>query len=160
MKARLLLLVASLGLALQSPAAAIDISLAGNWAPRVGGDHRFSESRARLDSPCESTIDAIVLNISNTRDSAHKWRVAIRRADVNWPEPAVLWAKRTGAGAGAGHVEGGDFYQEVTGGDQAFFSGTGDRNGITISLRITGLSASVSPDRYLTSVIYTVVDEQ
>jgi len=48
--------------------------------------------------------------------------------------------------------------QAVTASDSAFYSGAGDRSGVKVQLKISGVSLAVSPDNYSTSIVFTVVD--
>ena len=144
--------------AMPTAALGIDISTVGSWTETVDAADLISGAGSDLVDTYESTVNEVVITVLNTTGSSDNWRVDVRRSDTTWSGSFVLWVERTGAGTGAGSISGGTTYQEVTTIDATFFSGAGDRNGVDIRLRLTGMSVSASPNNYLSSVIYTVVD--
>ncbi|MBD3334865.1 MAG: hypothetical protein GF355_05065 [Candidatus Eisenbacteria bacterium] len=154
------LLSAALALgAAASPAAGIDITLLGSWAARVDIEDPATGRWDRRDGTHESAVDEVVLAIFNSSGPGDAWRLDVRRVDTHWPESLTLWIRCSDPGLGPGSVDGGSLYQEVTPQDTPLCSGRGDRSVICIQLRLTGTSPEVSPSHYLSSVVYTVVDE-
>jgi hypothetical protein len=68
--------------------------------------------------------------------------------------------RRDTDGSGDGSVLGGNSFIEITGSDNHFFSGAGDRSGISLSYQLTGMAVTIPPGFYNTTVIFTVVDTQ
>jgi len=140
------------------PSWSIDITTTGSWSEYIDVDDLQSGAGSDLTDTYTSAVDEVTLDIDNTTGSSDSWRVDVSRADTDWPTGVRLYVQRTSAGTGSGSISGGGTYSEVTSSDTTFFSGAGDRTGIDIQLRITGMSLSVSPDTYLTTVTYSVVD--
>ena len=137
---------------------AIDITATGAWSLlNDAGDLVFGAG-SDLISDQESAQDQVALTIADTTGDTDNWRVDARRSDTNWPVGLSIFVKRTSDGAGTGNISGGSAYQEVTVSDGSFFSGSGNRNGIGMQLKLSGASVGIAPDTYSTSIVYTVVD--
>ena len=126
---------------------------------RLPDDGEPTPVTARDDADLRRLL-SIALRCNNatirpTGDGA-TWQVVVSRTDAHWPTGARLWARRTSAGTGCDPVSGGEAFQEVFALDQVLFSGTDDCLGITVQLRLTGLSLDIAPDAYLTAVAYRV----
>ncbi|MBD3336071.1 MAG: hypothetical protein GF355_11205 [Candidatus Eisenbacteria bacterium] len=141
-----------------SASGAVDLALLGSWAAEVEPEGPGAGAAGAAGGR-ESSADEVVLSIHNTRGPNDAWRLDVRRSDTKWTDHLTLWVKVTSAGTGEGSVNRRAHYQEITTGDTPLCSGTGDRNGVCIQLRLTGMSPEVPPDRYLSSIVYTVVDE-
>jgi len=156
---RLVILLLALGLAVwPSRCEGIDIAVSGTWTLTSGPSDLAAGAGSDLPPSSESSVDQAAITISNTAGDADNWRVDARRSDTTWNGNLVLWVKRTADGVGGGSITGGTAYQEVSTTDASFFSGSGDRNGITLQLKLSGVSIQVPPNTYSTSVVYTVVD--
>ncbi|MGQ9809957.1 MAG: hypothetical protein ACUVQ7_01265 [bacterium] len=132
-----------------------DISASGGWTEVIDADDLVAGAGSNLIDQYQSAQDATTIDISNVEF----YDVYVRKSDNNWNNDLILYIKRTGAGSGGGNISGGTTFQEVTGTDSKFFSGYLARTGITVQYKLTGMSISISPDAYSTSVILTVVDQ-
>ena len=139
-------------------ARAIDILEVGVWSRTVDANDLILGAGSNLKSTYESNSDQGLIAISNTSGDSDNWRVDVRRSDVSWNENLVLSVKRTGNGTGAGSISGGSDYQAVSAGDSEFFSGSGNRSDIPVQLQVSGMSVTIAPATYSTSIVYTVVD--
>lgn len=137
---------------------AVDVTVTGSWSIVDDAGHLASGAGSDLISDRESGPDQVALTVANALGDSDNWRVDVRRSDTNWPAGLSIYVKRTSDGAGTGIITGGHGYQEITVSDTAFFSGSGNRNGIGLQLRLSGASVRIAPDTYSTSIIYTVVD--
>jgi len=140
------------------PARGIDLSLFGSWAETVDAADLESGAGSDLNGTYESQVEEVELTIFNTGGDSDNWRLDVRRTDTEWPPSLTLWIKRTSDGTGNGTISAGITYQEVTATDASLCIGSGDRDGINIQLRLTGMSVTCPPENYLSTVVYTVVD--
>ena len=142
----------------------IAIDVVGNWNYTIPTSDL---SEAGLDfsgtyesAPNQVDIDVFQLNfISNF--FFYRWRVDIRRADVDWHSDLDLSVRRTGNGSPFffnGNITGGTNYQQITTSNQQFFSGTRTRLNIPIQYQISGVSVLLSAKTYETTIIYTVTE--
>jgi len=139
---------------ISSSAASIEITSTGNWSVTIDSSNLINGAGSDLNSTYESTTYQVSLTISSTSGS---WRVDVRKANTNWHTDLHLWVRRTGDGSG-GSVSNGTVYQELTGTDQPFFTGSDNVSGITLQLKLSGMSVQVPPDTYTATIYYTVVD--
>jgi len=136
-------------------AGAADIGLTGGgWSETIDAGDLFAGAGTDIRSPIESGSSEFRVDVSNTGGAS--WTVRLRRSDLSWPSGVTLAARRTTDGSGAGSIGGGASYQNVTGLDQALFSGSGDRSGIGIQLKLEGLSVQHAPALYETTLTYTI----
>jgi len=133
---------------------ATDISLTGNWSETIDENDLLAGAGTDLKSSYESLPDQVSITISDTTGS---WRVDVKRVDTTWHADLSLSVKRTGSGTGGG-ISGGDAYATVTASDQSFFTGSNDVSGITVQIKLGGISIQILPDSYSTTLYYTVVD--
>lgn len=146
------------GLCWQPSAWALDLSVSGSWTEIIDSNDLQSGAGSDLTSETTSLSNQTDASISSTTGSSDLWEVEVNRSDTNWDSGVQLWVRRTSDGTGSGSISGGASFTEVTAVDSAFFSGGGDRSGVEIELRITGLAVDVPVDTYITSVTYTVID--
>lgn len=137
---------------------AIDISATGGWIETIDASDLVSGAGSNLIDTYESPADATDIDISNTANKNDNWRVDVRRVDGTWHGDFTLYARRTSDGNGQGSVSGGLSYTQITTTDIEFFSGAGNLSNIDVQYQLTGMSVSVSPIIYSTSVVLTVVD--
>jgi hypothetical protein len=146
-------------LLLATEAEAIDISAAGGWSETVNQSDLVSGAGSQLIDTYESTTGGTVIDVSNCADDADNWRVDVRRIDDGgWHGDFILYLKRTSDGSGNGSVSGGFSYVEITTTDTQLFVGAGNRDGIELQYRLTGMSTGASPDNYSQTIVFTVVD--
>lgn len=145
-------------LAFGVPLYATGIGATGGWTGlTIGSSDLTGGAGTDLQNSYESTSNATMINITGTVGSDDAWQVQVRKSDT-WPSEVSLQLKRTGDGSGGGTVSGGNSYIVVGTSDADFFNGTGDRTAIPVQYKISGMSISVPPDNYSTSVTFTVVD--
>jgi len=148
------LIFAFLFFLISNGAVSIDITSIGNWFLTIDENDLINGAGSDLNSTYESTTYQVSLTISSTSGS---WRVDVRKVNTNWHSDLHLWVRRTGDGSG-GSVSNGSVYQELTGTDQPFFTGSDDVSGITAQLKLSGMSVQVPPDTYTATIYYIVVD--
>lgn len=154
----LALVLLEIAAGIPSSALAMDLGAAGSWSTSITNADLISGAGSELQSTHVSGSSEVALEVSATSSSTDSWRIDIRRADSVWDPAIKLWVRRTGGGSGTGSIADGLSWIEVGSTDTAFFSGQGNRTGVPIQLRITGVSLSISPDAYLRTVHYTLVD--
>jgi hypothetical protein len=137
---------------------AISISLVGVWSETVDASDLAGGAGSDLISTYESASNQVSIDLTGTTGDSDAWRVDIKRADTAWHGDLHLSLRRTSDGSGSGSISGGASYQEITDTYSEFFSGSGDRTGINVQLKINGVSVGVPADSYSTTVYYTVVD--
>jgi hypothetical protein len=138
--------------------AGLSISAVGTWSETVDETDLAGGPGSNLVSTCESTADQVSVDISGTTGDSDTWRVDLKKTDTTWHGDLHLHLKRTSDGTGSGSISGGASYVEATDTYTEFFSGGGDRTGIHVQLKITGISVGVPADAYSTTIYYTVVD--
>jgi len=139
---------------LANKAEALDIIVTGDWSETINVSDLISGAGSDLIDSYESASNAVSLSISGTTGT---WRIDVKRVDTTWHGDFILYVKRTSDGTGGG-VSGGTAYQEVTGSDLSFFSGSDDVSGINTQLKLSGVSIQIPADTYTTTIYYTVVD--
>jgi hypothetical protein len=137
---------------------ALTIVSSGDWSLPIGASDLVGGAGTDLPGSFESASDLISIDIAGTTGAGDNWRVDVKKTDGTWNANLHLNTYRTGAGSGPGSVSGGTSYQEITGTDASFFSGDGDRSGITVRLKLSGVSVHVPPATYGATVTITVVD--
>jgi hypothetical protein len=148
-----LLLLAGVLLA-GSTAWTADLTATGGWSRRITAGDLTAGAGSDLASQQESDAGATTLAIASTGGAA--WQIKVRHSPSTWHSNFTLWVKRTSDGTGAGSITGGSGYIEVTQVDTVLFSGTKDRSSISLQYKLTGLSKNVSPNSYLSSVVFSV----
>lgn len=137
---------------------ALDVSVSGAWSEAIDAADLQAGAGSNLIDTHASSAGIVTVAIAATVDAADTWRVEVRRTDTTWDAGVALWVHRTSDGTGPGSISGGGSYVEVGTTDAALFTGAGDRSSISLQFRITGMSVGVSPDAYLSTVTFTVVD--
>lgn len=140
------------------PGHTIDVSVAGGWSLSVDTTDLSGGAGSNLVSSFSSAANQVTLTISNTSSSSDAWRVEAYRSG-DWPAGVTQYLRRTSAGSGNGSISGGAGYMTITTIPATLFSGTGDRGNVELQLRAEGLSVANSPDFWVSSLVYTVVDE-
>lgn len=125
----------------------------GDWVETIGASKLVAGAGSDLQPQIESVSGATILTISNAPGS---WILRARFSGTGGHPDVSVQVKRTSTGSGAGRIDGGTTYTELTGLDAEICSGTESREGIALQFRLTGLSCHVSPDTYVSSIIFTV----
>lgn len=135
---------------------AADIVVTGSWFETVDQADLAAGAGSDFRSPIESAANVATLDVTNTGGAS--WTVQLARSDASWPSAVAVAALRTSDGSGSGTIGGGTAYVTASGAPQTFFTGSGDRSGIQIRLKTSGLSVrSVGPGTYSTTLTYSVV---
>jgi hypothetical protein len=119
----------------------IEISVASSWNLAI--DDRYLRWGI-LQNRYESDIDGVNITISNS--DGGRWKLYVRRNDINWHSDFVLKLRR-----GRNEVT-----VETT--NKEFLEGKGDAS-YRIQVILEGVSLQISPDTYVTTVIYTITPE-
>jgi hypothetical protein len=146
-----------LGVFISARAEAIDLTASGGLMRVINSSHLVAGAGSNLVKAFDDAA-ATTLAIASTSGSNDHWRIDIKRSDTTWNSALKLYVKRISDGSGSGTVTGGLSYVEITGSEIQFFTGTGDRSGISLSYELQGISVSVAPNMYSTTVTFTVVD--
>lgn len=139
-------------------ACAVDVYATGGWNLTVDSSCLVGGAGSGLIESFESGLDASMINITGTSGSADAWRVRVRKSDALRLHGVTLYVKRTGDGSGSGIISGGTSYTAVETSDADFFDGCGDRTGIAVQYKVSGISINVPPGTYSTVITFTVVD--
>lgn len=146
-------------LSVGSTAHAMDIAVVGSWTTTVTASDLTAGAGSDLAGTHTSASSQATLDVSNVPGGpTDTWRVDVSRSDAIWSSSIHVWARRTGDGTGSGSISGGGAWQELGTTDATFFSGAGDRSGVTIQLRVTGLTVGIPANVWATSIVYTLVD--
>lgn len=140
------------------PVYAVDIYTTGSWNFTIDSSCLAGGAGSGLIDSFESSLDASMINITGTNGSADAWQVRVRKNGVSRLQGVTLYVKRTEDGSGSGTVRGGTSYTAVETSDVDFFDGCGDRTGITVQYKVSGISVNVPPGTYSTVITFTVVD--
>ena len=141
-------------LLVMASAHAADLSVIGGWSQPIGSMDLASGAGTDIRSPIESASSQAQISITNT--GGGPWTLMVRRLDSTLPVGVDLAVRRTTSGSGGGSLVGGESYMNVTATEQALFSGTGDRGGIGIQLRLDGLSIRQAPGPYDSPILYRI----
>ncbi len=138
---------------------ATDIGATGGWTDLVIGSSDLQGGAGTdLQDSYTSGEEATTLNVTGTSGSNGAWKVQVRMDNTSWQSEVILSVQRTGDGSGAGSISNGTSYTAVGTSDVYFFEGTGDKTAIPIQYKISGMSVSVPPGTYSTTLTFTVVD--
>ncbi len=138
---------------------ALSITTSGGWNLSIDSTDVTGSAGSDLTPTYYSSTDAIIMSISDAIDNSDNWEIQVHKTDTNWHGNLKLALQRTSNGSGGGSISGGDsLYIELTGTDQYFFEGSGDRTDVDIQFRLTGVSVLVPADSYSTTIYFTVID--
>ena len=135
-------------------AVGISITAGGAWTLNLNVTNLSGGGGSDFTMPQQSPTNQVTLRITGAAGLA--WHVVVDKTDTTWDSSLHLWVKRTANGTGTGTITGGTTYLEVTGAAQTFFSGTLNRQLITIQLQFTGASVTLGANSFVTTVRYTV----
>ena len=121
----------------------IAISVAGSWDLYI--DDTYFTWEGGLQDTYESDKDQINVTISEADNN--RWKLDVRRSDTNWHSDFVLKLKSKKPKK--------EVTVETT--SQEFFTGK-DNKSYDIQIILENVSLQISPDTYVTTVIYTVTE--
>jgi hypothetical protein len=136
---------------------ALDLLITGGWSVILDSTDLVSGAGSNLTSQYESSTDQVLVDIYNSAGGGDTWRVDISKSDISWNNSLSVYCKRTSSGTG-GSVAGGSSYLGITNIDQQFFTGSDNVTGIGFQYKLDGVSVSIPPAVYSTSIVFTVVD--
>ena len=145
---------------LSCPLGSQTVSVSGSWNLTIGpADLETGTPGDNLNSTYENTAGDVTLSFGTGGSlfNQRNYRIDIQRSDSNWWPAFTLSVHRTGSGFVWGSISGGTSYQAITTTAQPFVSGRA-WFGINIPLQyqLTGVSAAIPADTYVTTVIYTI----
>ena len=133
----------------------------GSWSKTITASNLTSGAGSNLTSTYESSTSQANIDISLTLGILDRWRVDVHKVDGTWHSDVHLYIRRSSDGwtdLGLGTISGGSSYIEVTGVSQTFYSGSGNRYDADVQLKLTGISLSIPPGTYSTTVYITLVN--
>ena len=135
----------------------IEIILTDNYvAPTYGVANLSGGAGTDFSSAAwESATNAVDLEVKR---SAASWNITVRKVDSAWNASLILSVKRNTGGTGPGVLSGGTAYQQITGTDTQFFSGTDDKKSIPLQFSISGMTVTLGAATFITTVYYTVTE--
>jgi hypothetical protein len=138
----------------RSDTCALDITATGGWSETIDFNDLISGAGSDLTGTYESATNATVLDITNAIGGGDKWRVDMQRSDSTWHANFTLFIKRQAMGG----LTGGTTYTEIRTITDTFFTGKANKSGINCQYQLTGMSVSIPPNTYSTTVTFTIVD--
>ena len=131
----------------------VDLTSSGDWSESITSADLVAGAGSDVRSQLESVSGVTTLTISTAPGT---WSLRVRLSGNGGSGDVTVQVKRTSGGSGGGSISGGTAYQALTGSDAELFSGSGDRSNISIQYKLTGLSRSIAPATYLSSIVFTV----
>jgi len=153
-KTTALLLLAVFSLLKIVEAAAVNIN--GIWSLTIGVGNLQGGAGSDLTSTYQSPSGQITMDVVPGGKKA--WGISVARVDSSWNANFVLSVMRTGSGSGTGTVSGGTTYLTITTTTQTFVTGTGSLTGIPLQEQLGGVSVSIPPATYSTTIQFTAAD--
>jgi len=152
-KAALILLAA---LALVKLCAAATVTVSGAWALTIGSGNLQGGAGSNLTATYVTPAGQITMSV--TGNSYHTWSVSVARVDSTWNANFVLSIERTGSGTGTGTISGGTTYLAILTTSQVFVTGRLSLTGIPLLEQLSGVSVSIPPATYATTIQFTAAD--
>ena len=140
-------------LALSAATQSAELTSSGDWVATINAANLVSGAGSDLQAQFESVSGVTTLTITNAPGA---WSLRVRRSGSQWHGNVTAHVKRTSDGSGSGSISGGNAYAALAATDTELFSGSGARGNISLQFKLTGLSKTVSPATYLSSIIFTV----
>lgn len=134
-------------------AEAADIAFVGNWSETIGASDLVGGAGTDIYSQITSSTSKATLDITDTGGVA--WIIGVSRSSSNLPAGVAVAVRRTTSGSGGGSISGGSFIA-VGATEQILCSGTGDRSGVGLQLRLTGLSVEQDTGSFGATLTYRI----
>lgn len=148
---RLLSCLCALLAGFSGAAAAADINVTGHWSKIVNRTDLVDGAGTDIAPSIESSPAIATLDITGTGDGP--WTVRVTMEDFGWPPGASVAIRRSGNDSG---ISGGASYIPIDTTSRVFFSGTGDRTGIQIQIKVDGVDIHTVPALYSLTITYSV----
>lgn len=134
-------------------ASGADLISMGDWVETITATNLVAGAGSDLQPRFESISGVTILTISNASGA---WTLRARLSGTGGHGDVSVQVKRTSTGGGTGSIEGGTTYTDLSSLDSEIFNGTESRENISLQFKLTGISCQISPDTYLSSIIFTV----
>jgi len=134
----------------------INLNSTGDWSLTISETDLQSGAGSDLNSNYSSASNVTLISVSSTTST---WEIQVSKTDVNWYGNLQLYVRRTGTGTyDTDPPTGGTSYQEITGTNTYFWEAADGVQDVPLQFRLTGVSITVPPDVYQTTVTFTVVE--
>lgn len=143
-----------LSLVITAGAQAVGVNLIGNWFEMIGTDDLVMGAGTDFRPSIETAVAGATLDITNTQGAP--WTLWVRRDASTLPAAVSIAVHRSSAGTGNGNISGGADYLVVRDYEQILFQGVGDRSGISLQLRLAGISISQGTGVHGGTLIYRI----
>jgi hypothetical protein len=133
---------------------ALSIDVVGEWSVTLPPISLWDveEETTIYSAPAQVTLTV------RTPDPEERWRVEVRREDLDWSPQLVLEVRRSDDGMGGAPITGGTSFRPISLSDAQLFSGKGNRSNIGLQYAIKGASVALPSGTWSTQVVYTVVE--
>ncbi|KAA6183066.1 hypothetical protein F2Q65_16650 [Thiohalocapsa marina] len=139
-----------------APAAALaaDLTLLGDWSKALGTQDLSGGAGTDFPAAFESSATQATIDVTNTGGAA--WTLWVRQDQAMLPPAVGLSVRRSSDGSGQGSISGGSAYLTPDFQEQILCSGVGDRSGIGLQFRLSGISISQPPGSFGATLGYRV----
>ncbi len=132
----------------------------GGWVLNIDSSDLEGVVGSNLIDEYISAGSIETITVGGTVDSLDSWVVQVKKEDIFWNSTISFSVLIESTGTGNGDITTSEDYQVITNTYQTLFSGTGDRDNITVRFKIGGISISeISANEYKTDIVYTIVDQ-
>jgi hypothetical protein len=135
---------------------AASVNINGQWSLTIGLGNLQGGAGSDLTSTYQSPSGQVTMDVAP--GGKKPWSISVARVDSSWNMNFVLSIMRTGSGSGSGTVSGGTAYLTITTTNQTFVTGTGSLTGIPLQEQLGGVSVSIPPASYSTTIQFTATD--
>jgi hypothetical protein len=146
-------------LVMATNAVAATLAATGSWTKTISAANLTGGAGTNLVSTHESANGVISLDVSNTPSTVLFYKVYARYTGPTWPSGVTLAVKRTADGISLlplSVILGSTDYITLGSTDTEIFTGLLDRSGITLQVRVSGLSVAVTPAVYQANIVFTI----
>lgn len=132
---------------------AADITVTGGWMETINASFLTAGAGSDLASQIESASGITVVTIANAPGN---WTLRARKSGSGGHPDVTIHVRRSSSGSGTGSISGGTSFVALGGSDAEIFTGTEARENISLQFKLSGISKSIPPATYLSSIIFTV----
>ncbi len=133
------------------------LNATGSLTREIGAADLVSGAGTDLNSTYESSTSVVTLDLSNTLGSS--WKVQVMYSETTWDPALSVSVRRTTDGTGSGTITGGDSYQAITGTYTDLFTGSDDRTGIQLQVKLSGMSVSLGVETFVSDISFKIVPD-
>jgi len=131
------------------------ILVSGGWFRSINQFDLKAGAGSDLKENYESPLDETIIDIIAPNQTS--WKVYVRR--INHSNKLSIYIRRTSEGRGKGSIEGGENFIPVEENPKPLFWGKGEKRGITVQFRISGVSINIPPGLKGFRILYEVKEE-